>query len=475
MDIREIAYDILKKIEYEDLYVNDILHNALRRMQFSDKRDRAFLTRLVEGVTERRISLDYLIDKLSTGKKKLKPDIRILLRMGIYQIRYMEAVPDRAAISETVELVKRSGYAGLSGFVNALLRKVSELSSEGKLDSFLVSRMDTRYSTPKWLCDFLVETYGKENAKLILEDQYKEHDTVIRVNLQKTSIDELKEKLLSKGLEVSGSNLKLEADQKEELDKRVLRIAGYDSIPRLPGFRDGHFIIQDETSVYTILRAGIKPGDMIIDMCAAPGGKSLLAYELSADDEKCGLIISRDISEDKIEKIRENAERLGVPVSEDVVASGHKSGKDIPAGIKLEIKDATELDEEFARRSSDTKDSDTKADVILVDVPCSGLGIIGRKNDIKYHTSPEAMKELAEQGLRILKNASHYVKQGGRICFSTCTINPGENQDVARAFLDSEEGSGYEIKEERTFLQGIDGSDGFYYCILACKGDEKGN
>ena len=104
MDIREIAYDILKKIEYEDLYVNDILHNALRRMQFSDKRDRAFLTRLVEGVTERRISLDYLIDKLSTGKKKLKPDIRILLRMGIYQIRYMEAVPDRAAISETVEL-----------------------------------------------------------------------------------------------------------------------------------------------------------------------------------------------------------------------------------------------------------------------------------------------------------------------------------------------------------------------------------
>ncbi|SNU07105.1 16S rRNA (cytosine967-C5)-methyltransferase [Lachnospiraceae bacterium] len=451
MDIRETAYDILKKIEYEDLYVNDILHNALRRMQFSDKRDRAFLTRLVEGVTERRISLDHLIDKLSTGKKKLKPDIRILLRMGIYQIRYMEAVPDRAAISETVELVKRSGYAGLSGFVNALLRKVSELSAEGKLDSFLVSRMDTRYSTPKWLCDLLVETYGKENAKLILTDQYKEHDTVIRSNLQKTSIEELKERLISKGLEVSGSNLKLEPEQKNELDKRVLRIANYDSVPRLPGFRDGHFIIQDETSVHTILRAGIKPGDLVLDMCAAPGGKSLLAYELTANDEKCGLIISRDISEDKIDKIRENAERLGVPVSDG----------DIPAGIKLEIKDATELDGEFAKRPSDKK-----ADVVLVDVPCSGLGIIGRKNDIKYHTSPEAMKELAEQGLRILKNASHYVKQGGRICFSTCTINPGENQDVVRAFLESDEGNRFEIREERTFLQGIDGSDGFYYCIF---------
>ena len=451
MDIRETAYDILKKIEYEDLYVNDILHNALRRMQFSDKRDRAFLTRLVEGVTERRISLDHLIDKLSTGKKKLKPDIRILLRMGIYQIRYMEAVPDRAAISETVELVKRSGYAGLSGYVNALLRKVSELSAEGKLDSFLVSRMDTRYSTPKWLCDFLVETYGKEYAKLILTDQYKEHDTVIRANLQKTSIEELKERLISKGLEVSGSNLELEPEQKNELDKRVLRIANYDSVPRLPGFRDGHFIIQDETSVHTILRAGIKPGDLVLDMCAAPGGKSLLAYELTANDEKCGLIISRDISEDKIDKIRENAERLGVPVSDG----------DIPAGIKLEIKDATELDEEFAKRPSDKK-----ADVVLVDVPCSGLGIIGRKNDIKYHTSPEAMKELAEQGLRILKNASHYVKQGGRICFSTCTINPAENQDVVRAFLESDEGNRFEIREERTFLQGIDGSDGFYYCIL---------
>ena len=110
--------------------------------------------------------------------------------------------------------------------------------------------------------------------------------------------------------------------------------------------------------------------------------------------------------------------------------------------------------------------SDKKADVVLVDVPCSGLGIIGRKNDIKYHTSPEAMKELAEQGLRILKNASHYVKQGGRICFSTCTINPAENQDVVRAFLESDEGNRFEIREERTFLQGKDGSDGFYYCIL---------
>ena len=452
MDIRETAYDILKKIEYEDLYVNDILHNALRRMQFSDKRDRAFLTRLVEGVTERKISLDHLIDKLSTGKKKLKPDIRILLRMGIYQIRYMEAVPDRAAISETVELVKRSGYDGLSGYVNALLRKVSELKETNKLDSFLVSRMDTRYSTPKWLCDFLVETYGKENAKLILTDQYKEHDTVIRVNLQKTTVEELKERLLSKGLSVSGSNLKLEEDQKEELDKRVLRIGNYDQIPRLPGFKDGHFIIQDETSVYTILRAGIKPGDTVLDMCASPGGKSLLAYELATDDVKCGLIISRDISQDKIEKIKENAQRLGIPVGEG----------DMPAGIKLEIKDATEIDRDFV-----DKKSDSKADVVIADVPCSGLGIIGRKNDIKYHTSPEAMKELAEQGLQILKNASHYVKQGGRICFSTCTINPGENREVAQAFLKSEEGKLFSIVEERTFLQGIDGSDGFYYCILA--------
>lgn len=437
MDTRKISFDILKKIETEDAYVGDVLDSALRTMQFSDKRDRAFITRLVEGVTERKISLDFLIAKFSTkGKKQEKKvDTQIILRMGIYQIRYMDSVPDNAAVSEMVNLTKSLGYEGLSGYINGLLRNVARAKEERKLDSYLVSRMDTRYSTPQWLCDFLVKTYGKEVARTILEDQYIEHDTVVRVNTLKTTAEELKDSFEKAGITVKVGIL----------SERSLRISGYDSIRRLPGYRDGLFVVQDETSTYTVEHIGINPGDKVLDICAAPGGKSLLAYELTCGTDKdgnkvSGTVCSRDISENKIEKIRENAERLGV------------------TSLNLEISDATELDETLA-----SLPDDEKFDVVIADVPCSGLGIMGRKNDIKYHMTADIMKELSEQGLVILKNASQYVKPYGRICFSTCTINPDENGDVVRAFLDS---SDFSILDERTFLQGVDGSDGFYYCIL---------
>lgn len=437
MDTRKISFDILKKIETEDVYVGDVLDSALRTMQFSDKRDRAFITRLVEGVTERRISLDFLIAKFSTkGKKQEKKvDTQIILRMGIYQIRYMDSVPDNAAVSEMVNLTKSLGYEGLSGYINGLLRNVARAKQERKLDSYLVSRMDTRYSTPQWLCDFFVKTYGKDVARAILEDQYIEHDTVVRVNTLKTTAAELKDSFEKTGITVKAGIL----------SERSLRISGYDSIRRLPGYRDGLFVVQDETSTYTVEHIGINPGDKVLDICAAPGGKSLLAYELTCGTDKdgnkvSGTVCSRDISENKIEKIRENAERLGV------------------TSLNLEISDATELDETLA-----SLPDDEKFDVVIADVPCSGLGIMGRKNDIKYHMTADIMKELSEQGLVILKNASQYVKPYGRICFSTCTINPAENGDVVRAFLDS---SDFSILDERTFLQGVDGSDGFYYCIL---------
>ena len=437
MDTRKISFDILKKIETEDVYVGDVLDSALRTMQFSDKRDRAFITRLVEGVTERRISLDFLIAKFSTkGKKQEKKvDTQIILRMGIYQIRYMDSVPDNAAVSEMVNLTKSLGYEGLSGYINGLLRNVARAKQERKLDSYLVSRMDTRYSTPQWLCDFFVKTYGKDVARAILEDQYIEHDTVVRVNTLKTTAAELKDSFEKTGITVKAGIL----------SERSLRISGYDSIRRLPGYRDGLFVVQDETSTYTVEHIGINPGDKVLDICAAPGGKSLLAYELTCGTDKdgnkvSGTVCSRDISENKIEKIRENAERLGV------------------TSLNLEISDATELDETLA-----SLPDDEKFDVVIADVPCSGLGIMGRKNDIKYHMTADIMKDLSEQGLVILKNASQYVKPYGRICFSTCTINPAENGDVVRAFLDS---SDFSILDERTFLQGVDGSDGFYYCIL---------
>ena len=460
MDTRRIAFDILKKIESEDIFVGEVLDNALRRLQFNDKRDRAFITRLVEGVVERKISLDFLIEKFSQKSGKLRngnqnkknsnngANIRIILRMGIYQIKYMESVPDRAAVSEMVDLTKALGLDGMTGYVNGLLRNVVRAKEDKKLDSFLVSRMDVRYSTPQWLCDFLVETYGKEMARTILEDQYKEHDTVVRINSLKTSKEELRKMFEEAGVDVKDGIL----------SDRCLRISGYDSIRRLPGFNNGLFTVQDETSTYTVEHIGIKPGDKVLDICSAPGGKSLLAYELATDGDKAGMIVSRDISDKKLGKVQENAERLGVPVrtvederSVEVVHSYFP-------GMNLELGDATELDKGLAELPDDEK-----FDVVIADVPCSGLGIIGRKNDIKYHVTPESMEELAAQGLRILKNASNYLKKNGTLCFSTCTINPKENGDVVRSFIADDD---FEIIEEKTFLQGVDGSDGFYYCIM---------
>ena len=463
MDTRKISFDILKRIETENAYVGEVLDSALRTMQFSDKRDRAFITRLVEGVIERKLSLDFLIEKMSkqknggskTGNKKSKNiNIVIILRMGIYQIKYMDFVPDRAAISEMVELTKELGFEGLSGYVNAVLRNISRLKDDNKLDSYLVSKMDVRYSTPEWLCKFLVDTYGKETAKEILEDQYRDHDTVVRINQLKTDKEELRRSFEQSGIKVKDGIL----------SDRCLRISGYDSVRRLPGYKTGTFVIQDETSVYTVENIGIKPGDKVLDMCAAPGGKSLLAYELSADDKAIGTIVSRDVSESKLEKIQENSERLGVPVriiaDEDDINSLEERYQ---PGINLQLSDATELDGDII-----SLPEDERFDIVISDVPCSGLGIIGRKNDIKYHMSPEIMEELSRQGLDILKNAAQYVKKGGRICFSTCTINPAENGDVVRKFLDSCQGTkqSFEIIEEKTFLQGIDGSDGFYFCIM---------
>lgn len=462
MEAREYSFDILKAIEQGEGYARDILHLALKRIQFSDKRDRAFVTRLVEGVTERRITLDYIIEKFSKGKNKnLKEDFRILLRMGIYQIHYMDSIPNRAAISETVELIKKKGFQGLSGYANALLRNIAGCSEDRKLDSYLVSRLDVRFSTPLWICELLTKTYGKETAYKILSDQFESHDTVIRCNRLKLDVDELRDDLCKAGVEVKEPAF---AEEKS-IRERAIRISGYDSVTRLPGYSKGYFIVQDETSIYAVNHIGIKPGDKVLDMCASPGGKSLLAYELTnpvdinTGNLSKGTVISRDISQTKLERIKENAERLGIEVLDD-----ESSGQDFSSCILLQERDATELDTELAELSDEDK-----MDVVIADVPCSGLGIIGRKNDIKYHMNPEAIDELAEQGLKILKNASNYVKRGGRICFSTCTINPTENQEVVDLFL-SENGDGFKKVTERTFLQGIDGSDGFYFSIIEkCK------
>ena len=403
IDSRDIAYRILLEIEKDGGFMGDALETALRRNQFSDKKERAFLTRITEGVTERRLTLDFLIKKFSkTPFAKLKPEILTLLRMGIYQIVYMDSVPDRAAVSETVRLTEKHKLKNLTGFVNAVLRAVITAGEENRLNGMIGSSKTVRYSTPEWICSFLTKTYGKEQADRMLSSQFEDRPLTIRVNTSKIQTDELCKLFSDAGVKT----------EKGSYSEHSLHVSGYDHVRRLPGYDKGYFSVQDESSTMAIERlyqlgaADSKGHLKVLDLCAAPGGKSLYMAELLG---KRGSITSRDISEDKTDIIRENAERLGL------------------TNVTIEERDAVSLDGDWIGR----------ADIVIADVPCSGLGVMGHKNDIKYHVSPEGMQELAEQASVIIRNAAMYVKPGGVLMYSTCTVNPGENGDVVRKYMET--------------------------------------
>jgi 16S rRNA (cytosine967-C5)-methyltransferase len=337
----------------------------------------------------------------------------------------MDKVPDSAACNEAVKLAKKHGFSSLSGFVNGVLRNISRNRDNIKYPSEddTVKYFSVKYSVPEWLCEKLIKDYPKQ-YKEILEGCFKDRKTTIRVNETKITKEELKKNLALSGVTVSDGHY----------SDRALLIENYDFIRKLPGYRQGHFTVQDESSMCAVTSAKIKPGDVVIDVCAAPGGKTTLAAELLNGS---GMVYSMDISEEKLELIEENATRLGLSENVDIRQN-----------------DATVLLEEFKE----------KADVVIADVPCSGLGIIGRKNDIKYRLNENQLEELVILQREILKTVAAYVKPGGVLMFSTCTINPDENEKNRDWILENLED--FALTEEHLFLQGIDKCDGFYYAIF---------
>ncbi|MCR5293266.1 MAG: 16S rRNA (cytosine(967)-C(5))-methyltransferase RsmB [Eubacterium sp.] len=440
MDERETVLDILLDIDRNKAFSNIAIGKALKKYQFEDKQKRAFVTRLAEGVTEMRIQLDFILDGVTKIKTSgMKPLVRNALRMGVYQLLYMDSVPDRAAIFETVKLVKKRGFNSLSGFTNAVLRNI-ERDKDG-----IKKRVDEvpciKYSVPEWLYGFLREIYGDEMAEKILDFSSSNRPTVIRVNREKTDKETLRQLLEEKGIDVKDGYY----------SENALLIDGYDFIKRIPGFREGYFSIQDESSQAAVKAAFDTYNDRhyetegndigtvtVYDLCAAPGGKTTYMAELCSDKTPgmTGNIYSYDISKDKTELILENVERLGL------------------LNVNVAVSDATVLHEDMT----------DKADIVIADVPCSGLGIMGRKNDIKYRVKPDDFRTLREMADTILDNSVSYLKRGGVLLFSTCTINPYENGEAAEALILRHP----ELKkiEERTFLQGIDKCDGFYYSVM---------
>ncbi len=422
---RDIVLSILLDIEGNNTFSNIAIAKALKKHQFEAKKDRAFITRLAEGVTETRIKLDYIIDGFSkTPSEKCKPLIRSLLRMGVYQIMYMDAVPDSAVCNEAVKLAKKHNFGSLGGFVNGVLRAVARNKDNIAMPDRknMSEYLSVNYSTPEWLCKKIMEDYG-EKGETIIAASFDERKTALRVNTLKITREKLKEFI--------GPHIFMEDGI---YDENALLISGYDFIRSMPGYRQGLFFIQDESSMCAIKAAGIKPCQTVVDVCAAPGGKTLNA---ACYMQGKGKIYARDISDEKLILIEENAGRLGIG---DM--------------LSIEKWDAKSVDEKLVQ----------KADVVIADLPCSGLGIMGRKNDIKYRIKPEQLDELVRLQRDILSVVKQYVKKGGVLLYSTCTINPQENKENTRWFLESD--SEFKLRDERQMLQGVDKCDGFYYAVL---------
>lgn len=388
-DIRRIAYETLLAAEGEGV-ANSLIKDVLDKYSYLDRNDRSFLKRLTEGVTERKITLDHVISQYSKiAVYKMKKPVKVLLRMGTYQLLFMEGVADHAAISETVDIIKKTPLRNLSGFVNAVLRNIQRGRDDiawPDRDEDLPLYLSVMYSCPLWIVKRLIDEQGEDNAETLLKLSLSVRPVTARINHFASSDDILSDPHIVRS---------------DILDEAVF-LEGYDRITDIEAFANGSICIQDISSMLVVHVSGIREGDTVIDMCAAPGGKSLNA----ADIAELGKVISIDVSEDKIEKIRENITRCGF------------------TNIETRVSDSTVFDGSL----------EGLADVVIADVPCSGLGVMGRKNDIKYNVSAQSVDELVKVQRAILKNAVRYVKDGGILMFSTCTCIKSENDDN-RAFL----------------------------------------
>ncbi|EXG86897.1 ribosomal RNA small subunit methyltransferase RsmB [Clostridium sp. ASBs410] len=390
-DSREISLDILLEILERGGYSHIILRQALNKYQYLDKSERAFISRIVEGSVEYLLQIDYIINSFSNTKvSKMKPVIRTILRMSVYQLLYMDRVPDSAVCNEAVKLAVKRKFTGLKGFVNGVLRNISR-NKEGlgwPDDS-------VRYSMPAWIVSMWEETYGRETAVTMMESFLKNKKTTVRCNFAKASKEEILQSLKKQGTEVSESGI----------SEAVLCIEKYDYLEGLEAFQKGYIQVQDLSSSFVGEIADPQKGDYVIDVCGAPGGKSIhIADKLDGT----GMVEVRDLSLLKINMVEENMKRCGF------------------LNIRTKVQDALVAD----------PDSVEKADIVIADLPCSGLGIIGRKPDIKYRMMPEALESLAALQRNILSVVQAYVKPGGRLIFSTCTINRKENEENARWFLE---------------------------------------
>ncbi len=392
VNVREIVLDMLLETCEKEVYSHLILSAILEKYQYIDVQKKKFLTRLFEGTVEYRLLEDAVLNRYSKIKvNKMKPVVRNILRMGVYQLLYMDSVPDSAVCNEAVKLAKKRGFQGLSGFVNGVLRNIAR-----DKDNIYFKSLSEKYSVPQWIIDEWSKQFDEDTIITILEGINKKQGVSIRCNTSAINCEEFYSELENQGITV----------RRSKYIKEAAFISGFDSIENIFGFNKGYFQIQDIDAMVAVNISGVKPDYKILDVCAAPGGKSIQFADMLNGS---GIVEARDLSENKVEIIEENISRNNM--------------KNIKAVcMNAEIFDAASKD---------------KYDIVLADLPCSGLGVIGKKADIRYRVKQEDIAGLATLQRDILSVVWQYVKPGGVLIYSTCTINETENQDNVKWFTEN--------------------------------------
>lgn len=398
--IREIILEVLLQINRDGEHSHLAIRHALDKVQYLPRQERAFINRVCQGTIEHRIRIDYVIDRYSSVKtQKMKPVIRDILRSAVYQLLFMDGVPDSAACNEAVKLAQKKGFYSLKGFVNGVLRTISREKDRivwPDREKDPLEYLSVWYSLPMWLVKRWTGQFGYAVTEQMAADFLEEHPTCIRCQQYRMNQEMVVDSLTRQGITVTPAPYLPYA----------LYISGYGHLSAVKSFLMGRFQVQDVSSMLVAEAAAPKKGDYVIDLCAAPGGKSL---HVADKMEGTGQVEARDLTDYKVELIRENIDRMRA------------------ANVTAVVADATVAN----------RDSVGKADVVLADVPCSGLGVIGKKPDIKYRMNEEEIAELVVLQRRILHNAASYVKPGGTLIYSTCTVTPQENQENVRWFTEN--------------------------------------
>lgn len=398
MNVREAAFLSLERCRSGEKFANLELDSAIKKYGLEGT-DRGFFTILVYGVIERRITLDHMIAAFSSIPIcKLESRVLTLMRLGAYQIMFLSRTPDSAAVNESVELAKKYTNKGTAGFVNGVLRSIvrnKEALPYPDRDCDLIGHLSVTYSIPRWLCEMWVVDHGEEKAEKMLAAVNVNPPITLRVNTIKTTRSALIETLALSGIEARPT----------ELSEDGVRLVGNVPVSDLEAMKNGLCFVQDEASQLCVKALGAMRGETVIDTCCCPGGKS---FGIAMDMENEGRLVSLDLHESKLSLVSGGAERLGITVLEGAVHNGTTAKQELVG----------------------------TADRVLTDAPCSGLGVIAKKPDLRYK-SPEDIARLPDLQYRILCSSAEYLKDGGTLVYSTCTVNKRENEEVVQRFLSS--------------------------------------